>query len=138
MKPLYTAKVTATGGRDGQAKSSDGNLEVKLATPEALGGKGGSATNPEQLFAAGYSGCFLSALQLAASKHKIDFPKDASVEAQVGIGKHEESFALAVDLYIRLPGVDAKDAKAIADKAHELCPYSKATRGNVEVTLHVS
>ena len=137
MKALYTAQVTATGGRDGQAKSNDGNLEVRLATPTELGGDGGSATNPEQLFAAGYSGCFLSALQLAASKHNIDFPQETSVEAQVGIGKHQESFALAVDLYIRLPGIGDKDAKAVADKAHELCPYSKAIRGNVEVTLHV-
>lgn len=137
MDAKYTATATATGGRDGHAKSNDGNLDVNLAAPKELGGKGGNATNPEQLFAAGYSACFTSALELAASKKNIDFPENASVKAEVGIGEHGESFALKADLHIDLPGLSKDDAQAVAEKAHELCPYSKATRGNIDVNLHV-
>lgn len=137
MDPLYTAQATATGGRDGSTRSSDGVLDLKLATPKEMGGPGGEgATNPEQLFAAGYGSCFLSALQLVARSQKMS-AKDFSVTAEVGIGKDETSFGLRVDLRGELPGVDADTAADLMRKAHGVCPYSKATRGNIEVGLAV-
>lgn len=136
MDILYTAKVTSTGGRDGQAKSDDGLLEVKLAPPKALGGSGG-ATNPEQLFAAGYSACFIGALKHVAGAEKIALPENLSLTAEVGIGKKDPGFALAVDLHINLPGMDEGVAEKLVDRAHEVCPYSNATRGNIPVNLHV-
>jgi Ohr subfamily peroxiredoxin len=138
MNVLYTAVATSTGGRDGRAVSSDKILDVKLATPKALGGAGGEATNPEQLFAAGYSACFIGALKFVASQSKRSIPADASITAHVGIGQIPGGFGLDIDLHINLPGLDQADAQALVDAAHQVCPYSNATRGNVDVRLHVT
>jgi Ohr subfamily peroxiredoxin len=138
MKTLYTATVTATGGRDGHAVSSDNILDVKLATPKELGGAGGAATNPEQLFAAGYSACFIGALKFVAGQTKATLPADTAITAEVGIGQIEGGFGLDIDLRISLPGLEQGAAQALVDAAHKVCPYSNATRGNVDVRLHVS
>ncbi|MBI6907367.1 organic hydroperoxide resistance protein [Pseudomonas palleroniana] len=138
MKILYTAVATATGGRDGRAISSDNNLDVKLATPKELGGAGGEATNPEQLFAAGYSACFISALKFVAGQSKRSIPVDATITAHVGIGQIPGGFGLDIDLNINLPGLEQADAHALVEAAHQVCPYSNATRGNVDVRLHVT
>jgi Ohr subfamily peroxiredoxin len=138
MKTLYTATVTATGGRDGRAVSSDNILDVKLATPKELGGAGGAATNPEQLFAAGYSACFIGALKFVAGQTKAALPADTAITAEVGIGQIEGGFGLDIDLRISLPGLEQGAAQALVDAAHKVCPYSNATRGNVEVRLHVN
>ncbi|MFV3307923.1 organic hydroperoxide resistance protein [Pseudomonas sp. NY15181] len=138
MKVLYTAVATATGGRDGRAISSDKHLDVKLATPKELGGAGGDATNPEQLFAAGYSACFIGALKFVAGQRKRSIPADASITAQVGIGQIPGGFGLDIDLNINLPGLEQADAQALVEAAHHVCPYSNATRGNVDVRLHVT
>ncbi len=138
MQTLYTATVTATGGRDGRAVSSDNILDVKLATPKALGGAGGEATNPEQLFAAGYSACFIGALKFVAGQAKRTLPTDTQITAEVGIGQIPGGFGLDIDLRISLPGLEQSDAKSLVDAAHLVCPYSNATRGNVDVRLHVS
>tara|TARA_R110000824_G_scaffold390760_7_gene587740 strand:- start:41880 stop:42302 length:423 start_codon:yes stop_codon:yes gene_type:complete len=139
MKILYTAHATATGGRTGEAKSSDGQLSVKLVSPKELGGAGGEGTNPEQLFAAGYAACFLSALKLVSGQQKKPVPADTSISADVGIGPQDSGvgFGLAVTLNISIPGMDAADAKALVDATHQVCPYSNATRGNVDVTLNI-
>ncbi|GAB57896.1 organic hydroperoxide resistance protein [Rheinheimera nanhaiensis] len=137
MDILYKAVVTSTGGRDGAAKSNDGLLEVKLAPPKELGGAGG-ATNPEQLFAAGYSACFIGALKFVAGAAKVSLPADVSLRAEVGIGKIEGGFGLDVDLFVNLPGMDKAAADELVAKAHQVCPYSNATRGNIDVRLHVS
>lgn len=137
MDIIYKAVVTSTGGRDGAAKSDDGLLDVKLAPPKELGGNGG-ATNPEQLFAAGYSACFIGALKFVAGAEKIALPKDLSLKAEVGIGKIEGGFGLDVDLFVNLPGMVAAAAEDLVNKAHKVCPYSNATRGNVDVRLHVN
>ena len=137
MDILYKAVVTSTGGRDGVAKSDDGLLEVKLAPPKALGGNGG-ATNPEQLFAAGYSACFIGALKFVAGNEKITLPKELSLRAEVGIGKIAGGFALDVELFVNLPGMAQAAADELVAKAHKVCPYSNATRGNVDVRLHVN
>jgi Ohr subfamily peroxiredoxin len=138
MKTLYTATVTATGGRDGRSVSSDGILDVKLATPKELGGAGGAATNPEQLFAAGYSACFIGALKFVAGQTKAALPADTAITAEVGIGQIEGGFGLDIDLRISLPGLAQEQAQSLVDAAHKVCPYSNATRGNVDVRLHVS
>lgn len=138
MKTLYTATVTATGGRDGRAVSSDEILDVKLATPKELGGAGGAATNPEQLFAAGYSACFIGALKFVAGQTKAALPADTAITAEVGIGQIEGGFGLDIDLRISLPGLAQEQAQSLVDAAHKVCPYSNATRGNVDVRLHVS
>ena len=138
MNVLYTAVATATGGRDGRAVSSDKVLDVKLTTPKELGGAGGEATNPEQLFAAGYSACFIGALKFVASQTKRSIPADASITAHVGIGQIPAGFGLDIDLHISLPGLEQSDAQALVEAAHQVCPYSNATRGNVDVRLHVS
>lgn len=138
MSILYTATATATGGRDGRAVSSDAALDVALATPRALGGAGGAGTNPEQLFAAGYSACFLSALKFVGATSKTAIPSDASITGEVGIGPNERGgFALSVRLAVRLPGLERAAAEALVAKAHEVCPYSNATRGNIAVDLVV-
>lgn len=135
-KVVYTGVATATGGRDGRARSSDGVIDVKLGVPREMGGAGDAdATNPEQLFAAGYSACFLGAIRFVGSKEKITIPADASIEGHVGIGPIPNGFGLQVELRINLPGIDADVARDLVDKAHIVCPYSNATRGNVEVTL---
>ncbi|MBU6953857.1 organic hydroperoxide resistance protein [Hahella sp. HN01] len=138
MNVLYKASVTSTGGRDGHAKSSDGVLDVRLTTPKELGGAGGAATNPEQLFAAGYSACFIGALKFVASQQKAALPADVNVRAEVGIGQIPGGFGLDIDLFIELPGLELEAAQALVDKAHQVCPYSNATRGNVDVRLHVA
>lgn len=132
---LYTATATATGGRDGRAVSSDGHLDVKLTTPRELGGQGGDATNPEQLFAAGYSACFIGAMKLVASQQKQALPADASITGKVGIGQIPGGFGLEVELQISLPGLDRDLAQQLVDAAHLVCPYSNATRGNIDVRL---
>ena len=132
-KISYQAEVSSTGGRDGRAVSSNGILDVKLAVPKEMGGPGGEATNPEQLFAAGYSACFLGALKFVASKEKVAIGPDAKITALVGIGQIPGGFGLAVELRASLPGVDKTVAEALIEKAHKVCPYSNATRGNIEM-----
>lgn len=136
MQILYTANATATGGRDGQATSNDQRLAVKLSTPKELGGAGGEGTNPEQLFAAGYSACFIGAMKFVAASQKLALPADTSVNGLVGIGPNGKGgFGLQVELNISLPGMDHAAAEALVHKAHEVCPYSNATRGNIDVTV---
>jgi Ohr subfamily peroxiredoxin len=135
MQVLYKAVVTSTSGRDGRAVSNDQHLDVKLSMPKELGGAGGEATNPEQLFAAGYSACFLSALKFIAGQQKIAIPADATVRAEVGIGQIPQGFGLDVELFIALPGVDAELAQNLVAKAHQVCPYSNATRNSLDVRL---
>lgn len=135
MNILYTASATSTGGRDGRSISSDKALDVQLSTPKELGGAGGAGTNPEQLFAAGYSACFIGALKFVGAKEKIAVPADVSVTAQVGIGPIPTGFALDVELVISLPGLERAVAEELVEKAHQVCPYSNATRGNVDVRL---
>lgn len=136
MEALYTATVTSTGGREGRAQSDDGLLDVKLAPPKELGGPGG-ATNPEQLFAAGYSACFLGALKHVASEASVKLPSDVKLTANVDIGKREGGFQIAVDLHVYLPGMATDQAETLVDKANEVCPYSHATKGNIDVNRHV-
>jgi osmotically inducible protein OsmC len=137
-KVLYRAEATATGGRDGKATSSDGVLDVKLGVPKEMGGAGGAATNPEQLFAAGYSACFLGAMKFVAGQKKISVPADTSVTGKVGIGQIPQGFGIEVDLTVKLPGMDRAQAEALVEAAHQVCPYSNATRGNIEVRLTVA
>ena len=134
-KALYQAQATATGGREGTAKSSDGILDVKLVTPKELGGAGGAGTNPEQLFAAGYSACFIGALKFVGGQEKIAVPADTSIPGTVGIGQIPGGFGIEVALDISLPGLDRAVAQSLIEKAHQVCPYSNATRGNINVTL---
>lgn len=133
-KIVYTAVVTSTGGRDGASKSADGKLDVKLAKPAEMGGDG-NGVNPEQLFGAGYSACFLGAMGFVAGKQNVKLPADASIEAHVGFGPIPNGFGLQVELKINLPGMDHAQAQEIVDAAHIVCPYSNATRGNIDVTL---
>ncbi|MEU6402063.1 organic hydroperoxide resistance protein [Streptomyces sp. NPDC046985] len=136
MDALYTAVATATHGRDGRAFSSDGKLDVRLAPPAELGGSG-EGTNPEQLFAAGYAACFASALALVGRQAKVDL-SDAAVTGEVGLGKQGEGFALAVTLRVELPEtVDQATGGKLVEQAHQVCPYSNATRGNIPVELVV-
>jgi len=135
-KVLYTAKTRTTGGRDGRAVSDDGLLDVRLAPPKGLGGPGG-ATNPEQLFAAGYSACYLSALKHVAGTKKVAIPADAAVDAKVDIGPITQGFGLAVQMHIHLPGLERAVAQDLVDTAHQVCPYSNATRGNIAVDLQL-
>src|SRR5436305_5379056 len=135
MKVLYVANATATGGRAGRAATDDGKLQVKLAVPKELGGAGGEATNPEQLFAAGYAACFLSAIKYVAGQSKTKVADDSTVTASVGVGPRDDGqgFGLDVALAISLPGLDPAAAKELVAKAHIVCPYSHATRGNLDV-----
>lgn len=134
-KVVYRAHATATGGREGHAKSSDGALDVKLSTPKELGGAGGDGTNPEQLFAAGYSACFLGALKHVAGQEKVKLPQETKIDGHVGIGAIPTGFGIEVELKISLPGLEQDVAQQLVDKAHIVCPYSNATRGNINVTL---
>jgi Ohr subfamily peroxiredoxin len=134
-KTLYRAQATATGGREGRAVSSDGVLDVKLTTPKELGGAGAVGTNPEQLFAAGYSACFIGALKVVAGQAKVALPADTSITGTVGIGPIPHGFGIEVELKIALPGLEKGIAEELVHKAHQVCPYSNATRGNVNVTL---
>ncbi len=132
---LYRAQARATGGRDGRASSVDGALDLALATPKALGGAGGAGTNPEQLFAAGYSACFIGAMKVVAARDKRALPADTSIEGIVGIGPVANGFGIEVELRISLPGMEAEVARELVERAHQVCPYSNATRGNIDVTL---
>ena len=133
-KVLYTAKTHTTGGRDGGAsRASDGQLDVKLAVP----GAHGTGTNPEQLFAAGWSACFLSAIKLVAAKHKVRLPPDVAIDAEVDLGTNNGHYLIQARLNVSLPGIDRETAQSIVDGAHEECPYSKATRGNINVVTNI-
>jgi len=132
-KVLYTAKTHTTGGRDGASRSNDGRLDVKLSTP----GSAGTGTNPEQLFAAGWSACFLSAMKIVASKMKIMLPSEAAIDAEVDLCLTGRGHVLIARLNVRLPGLEREVAQSIVEAAHEVCPYSKATRGNIEVVINV-
>lgn len=133
----YTAKATATGGRQGTAKSDDGRLDVTLSTPKGLGGDDGKGTNPEQLFAAGYAACFIGALKLVAGQEKVKLPADTHINSEVAIGPIEGGFGIAVKLAVSLGDLDKARAEELVAKAHQVCPYSNATRGNIEVELSV-
>ncbi|NYT43028.1 organic hydroperoxide resistance protein [Sphingomonas sp. R-74633] len=133
---LYTTRATSTGGRDGDTRSEDGRFTAKLSTPKELGGAGGEGTNPEQLFAAGYSACFIGALKVAGQQLKIKVPAETSVTATVGIGPRTEGgFGITADLEVTLPGVERAEAEQLLAAAHQICPYSNATRNNVDVGL---
>ncbi len=137
---VYTATATSTGGRTGTTESSDGKVKLQLSTPKALGGDDGPGTNPEQLFASGYSACFIGAMKAVAARQKLALPADVSITADVSIGPHGSkagAFNLAVALRVSVPGLDRAAAEALVAAAHEVCPYSNATRGNVDVTLSV-
>ncbi len=140
MSILYTTKATATGGRDGRASSEDGRLAVSLSTPKELGGNGAGGTNPEQLFAAGYSACFLGAIKFVASQKKVKITEDTAVTATVGIGPREDGkgFGLDVALAVNLPGMEAGQAREIVEAAHIVCPYSEATRSNLDVRITIN
>ncbi len=137
-KILYAATATATGGREGRARSSDRVLDVQLSTPRELGGAGGPGTNPEQLFAAGYSACFLGALKFVAGKQKVALPADTTVTGKVGIGVIPAGFGIEAELTIAAPGVPRDTLQALVDQAHTVCPYSNATRGNIDVSLLIA
>jgi osmotically inducible protein OsmC len=137
MNPLYTATATATSGRDGKVRSDDGVLDFQLSIPKGLGGPGGAGSNPEQLFAAGYAACFGGALGLVAGQKKVKMGP-AHVTAKVSIGKDDTGFGLAVALEGHFPELAREQAQALMEAAHQVCPYSKATRGNIEVTLSVA
>src|SRR5213083_331748 len=137
-KVLYTARATSTGGRAGTSETPDGTLKLNLSTPKELGGAGGPGTNPEQLFAAGYSACFIGAMKAVAAKQKIALPADVSITADVGIGPIPAGFGIQVAMAITIPGFSRADAEALVAAAHQVCPYSNATRGNIDVTLTVN
>lgn len=140
MKILYTTEATATGGREGSAKTADGVLDVVLSTPKEMGGPGGPGTNPEQLFACGYSACFLGALKFVAGKAKLHLPAESTVTGKVSFGPRddEKGFGIEVELIISVPGFDPAQVKDLVDQAHIVCPYSDATRGNIPVTLTIA
>jgi len=133
-KVLYTAKAHTTGGREGQSRTDDGRLDVTLTSP----GGAGTGTNPEQLFAAGYSACFIGAMKAVAAKQKITLPQDLSVDAEVDLGPVGQAYGIAVRMNIHLPGMDTAAARQLVDTAHQVCPYSNATRGNIDVQLNVN
>lgn len=133
-KVLYTGKVHVTGGREGQAKSTDGRLEINLSSP----GTSGTGTNPEQLFAAGWSACFIGAMKINAASLKITLPAETSVNAEVDLASGEDGYSLQARLEVNLPGLSAEQAKAVVEAAHQTCPYSKATRGNIGVEISIA
>ena len=136
-KVVYQAHAKASGGREGRAVSSDGVLDVKLTTPKELGGNGAAGSNPEQLFAAGYSACFLGAMKHVAGTQKKTLPADTRIDADVGIGQIPNGFGIKVDMRISIPGMDRAEAEKLVEAAHVVCPYSNATRGNIDVNLQV-
>ncbi|MBT9501385.1 MAG: organic hydroperoxide resistance protein [Burkholderiaceae bacterium] len=136
-KVLYTAHATSTGGREGTSRSSDGVLDLTLSTPKELGGAGGPGTNPEQLFAAGYSACFIGAMKVVAGKMKLALPAETSIAADVSIGPIPAGFGIQVALNISIPGMDKASAEQLVHAAHQVCPYSNATRGNIDVALNL-
>lgn len=133
MSVVYTAQTHTTGGRQGESYSSDGNLDIQLTPP----GGNGTGTNPEQLFAAGWSACYLSAMGLTAGQHGVKLPADTAVDAEVDLLNADGGFSLQARLNVTIPGVDRDVARKIVDAAHEVCPYSKATRGNIPVTINL-
>ncbi|MGO2233512.1 organic hydroperoxide resistance protein [Marinomonas sp. UCMA 3892] len=139
MQAIYSATATSTGGRDGRSVSSDNKLDLALSTPKELGGAGGEGTNPEQLFAAGYSACFIGALKLAASQQKVKVPNDVNVTATIGIGANTkgEGFTISADLEVNVPGVEKDVVEKLVEAAHKVCPYSNATRGNIDVNFTI-
>ena len=139
-KAVYTAYATSTGGRTGTTESSDGAIKLSLVTPKELGGAGGAGTNPEQLFAAGYSACFIGAMKAVAARQKLALPADVSIAASVSIGPmtgKPGAFGIAVTLAVSVPGLERAAAEQLVSAAHEVCPYSNATRGNIDVALSV-
>ncbi|HET9510941.1 MAG TPA: organic hydroperoxide resistance protein [Sphingomonas sp.] len=135
----YRAIASATGGREGTVSTDDGRFEARLSTPKELGGAGGQGTNPEQLFAAGYSACFIGALKVAGQQLKVKVPEDTRVTATVGIGPRAEGgFGITADLVVDLPGIERDQAQQLVDAAHQICPYSNATRNNVDVGLSLA
>jgi len=140
-KAVYTAQATSTGGRTGTTKSSDGRISLNLSTPKELGGDGGPGTNPEQLFASGYSACFIGAIKAVAARQKIALPAEVSNTAEVSIGPmtgKAGAFSIAVTMKISIPGMERTAAEALVKAAHEVCPYSNATRGNIDVAISVA
>jgi osmotically inducible protein OsmC len=136
---IYKTKATATGGRDGSARSDDGSVDVKLVVPKEMGGPGGVGANPEKLFASGYSACFLGAMKAVSGKVGVKVPADATVTAEIGFGPRSEGgYGITADLTISLPGIDKAEAQKLAEAAHQVCPYSNATRNNVNVGLHIA
>ncbi|MBB2206023.1 organic hydroperoxide resistance protein [Gluconacetobacter takamatsuzukensis] len=131
---LYTGRVHTVGGRDGAARSDDGRLDVRLSPP----GSGGEGTNPEQLFAAGWSACFIGAMRMAARAQGVALPADVSVDADIDLAREGDGFVLQARLAVHLPGLDASVARAVADAAHRTCPYSRATRGNIDVVIEIA
>jgi len=131
VKVLYTARAHTTGGRDGASRTDDGRLDVTLSSP----GTSGTGTNPEQLFAAGYSACFIGAIKAVAGKQKISLPQDLSIDAEVDLGTIPNAYGIAARLKVSLPGMDKAAAQALVDAAHQVCPYSNATRGNIDVQI---
>jgi lipoyl-dependent peroxiredoxin len=132
-KVLYTARAHTTGGREGQSRTDDGRLDVKLTSP----GGAGQGTNPEQLFASGYSACFIGAMKAVAGKQKITLPQDLSVDSEVDLGPVGQAYGIAVRMNVSLPGMDKAAARQLVDAAHQVCPYSNATRGNIDVQINV-
>ena len=137
-KILYTATATTSGGREGRSVSSDGLLDITLSTPRELGGAGGNGTNPEQLFAAGYSACFLGALKFVAGQQKVALPAATTVTGKVGIGQIPTGFGIQAELTIAVPGLPREQVEALVEQAHVVCPYSNATRGNIDVALVIA
>jgi Ohr subfamily peroxiredoxin len=133
VKVLSTAKARTTGGRDGASRSSDGRLDVKLSSP----GASGAGANPEQLFAAGWSACFMSAIGLAAAQRKVALSADRAIDAEVDLGTNEGGYVLRAQLNVSLPGLDREVAQSLVDAAHQICAYSKATRGNIDVAINI-
>ena len=138
---VYTAHAISVGGRTGHTKTSDSKIDLQLSTPKELGGDSGPGTNPEQLFAAGYSACFIGAMKAVAAQQKLHLPNDVSIDAEVSIGAmtgKPGAFGIEVSMTVTVPGMDHDAAQALVDAAHEVCPYSNATRGNLDVKLHVA
>lgn len=140
MNAIYTATATSVGGRAGKSSTGDGRLDVTLSTPKELGGDGGPGTNPEQLFAAGYSACFIGAIKFVAGQENIKLANEPEITAEVGIGENPKGvgFAISVSLSIKMAGLDSETANGLIEKAHQVCPYSNATRGNVDVKLSLA
>lgn len=132
-KVLYTARAHTTGGREGQSRTDDGRLDVKLSSP----GGAGQGTNPEQMFAAGYSACFIGAMKAVAAKQKITLPQDTAIDAEVDLGPVGQAYGIAARLNVSLPGMDKAQARQLVDAAHQVCPYSNATRNNIDVQINV-
>ena len=136
-KVLYTAEATSTGGREGKTASSDKSFDLNLTTPKGLGGDGAAGANPEQLFAAGYSACFIGAMKVVAGQTKVTLPNDLAVNAKVGIGPIAVGYNVSVDMTISGSGIEKSVLETVVEKAHQICPYSNATRGNIDVTFKV-